>query len=119
DALKATEIVVDAEPAPVEGKNGIDRHLAGQVQHTAAAAIDPSHRPVAMLEFLRLKKYVGAAASPAHSNQRRMLTQKQRSAGTIAGRLVYEQALQGERGVERNRAEQVRLQGRFGGGQAR
>jgi hypothetical protein len=82
------------------------------VQETAAAAIDPAHRPAARLQFFWLHVNMGAAALPANRDGWRMFAEDDGGLMTVARDVEVEASLQAQHGLEIEHSKEICLERR-------
>jgi len=108
EGLQLEKVFARRQPEPVKREHRVARNLPGNVEHDATATTDPAHRPTTSVEVFGAGANVRSAPFAANADSRRMIAQDQGSRGSVAADVVYQSALKGEQGIERQGAEQIR-----------
>ena len=75
--VQPIQIVRERQAEGVQRQGEIGRELAGEMEHAAAAPIDPVDLDPQRAELLVIRTDVGSAAGPTHADRGRMLAQDQ------------------------------------------
>jgi hypothetical protein len=110
DVVQPIEEVLNAEAVLIEGQDRVDGKLTREVEHAAAAAVDPVDRPATVAKFLVVHVDLSWPGLPADGDDRRVFAEDQRDPVPIRGYLAQQEMLQGQRTVEFDFAQQVRAQ---------
>src|SRR5262249_74225 len=111
DHLSQSIQILIQTPAPSrQRQNRIELNLAGKMQKRSAASTDPLHSPKPGFQFRGLKANVLAASLAANRDNGPELVKKNGATLAVAGDLMSQAPLDGQRAIPVQRAKQVRLQ---------